>query len=547
MRSKLFHLPVILCVFVSQGSTAQNGREKRQIAENAFSAAVRTKYGYIRGRVEPTGLAVFLGIPYAAPPVGSLRWKLPAEPKPWDDTLATTAYGQSCPQPPSDNDPTSEDCLYLNIFTTRDALNDPEAKKPVMFWIHGGGFASGSAKGYDGRELVKKGVVVVTINYRLGPFGYLFHPALEASEPNKGAGNYGLVDQITALKWVKQNISVFGGDPGNITVWGESAGAFSVGAILASPLAIGLFQKAILESGTGLLNGIQNKQDASRYATAGAKALGIEGADTNALKALYALSAEQLVEMYTRPMRPQLQAFYIWFSPVVDGWALPLPLDKAIEKNTWNNVPLLIGTNKHEGAYFQRVMPARDTAGYYHLLGEESLGDKTGILRRTYAVSDTSEIFERSQEVVGDLGFGAQARALARMATRKNGKAYVYYFTRTSKDSAGNPVKALHSTELPFVFGYTVERWQPYKRINGEHPKDAFLADAISDYWVSFARYGHPNGNISRLQLPVWPAYEKASNNYLEIGEQIRPMTDLRKPQYDAIDLFLKQKGEREF
>jgi len=544
MNKVSFSVLIPLLAIVSILSIGQNVQINTVLSEKPAWIIASTQNGFVRGMIEPGDLAIFLGIPYAAPPIGDLRWKQPVNANNWSDTLTTTEYGPSCPQPSKDNGPTSEDCLYLNVFTAADVLNKPGSKKPVMFWIHGGGFGTGSGRGYDGRVLAKKGVVVVTINYRLGPFGYLCHPALEAASENKGAGNYGLLDQIAALKWVKQNISAFGGDSGNVTIWGESAGAFSVGALLGSPLAKGLFHKAILESGTGLINGIQSRESATRYAITSAKAIGIEGSDSNALKALYALPAERLVEMYTPPNRAQLQAFYVWFSPVVDGWALPLPLDKAIDQNTWNNVPLLLGSNMHEGAYFQREKPAKNIEEYYSLLGNKSLGDDSGILKVIYAVRDTSEIFAKSQEVVGDYGFGAPARALARLATQKNGKAFLYYFTRTSKDSLGGTVKALHSTELPFVFGYTSDKWVPYKRFNGLSPNDAFLAKAMSDYWINFARYGDPNGNAVNTKLPKWPVYEIKNNSYLEIGEEIKPMTNLRKVQYDAVDEFSRQKGE---
>lgn len=535
-------LPLLLSSF-SISCFSQDLQKNMVTIEESHSIIVSTKDGFVRGIAEPD-LAIFLGIPYAAPPIDNLRWKSPAEPKSWSDTLATLAYGYSCPQRSKDNDPTSEDCLYLNVFTTTGALNKHETKRPVMVWIHGGGFLHGSAKGYDGRVLAKKGAVVVTINYRLGPFGYLCHPALEVLAENKGAGNYGLLDQIAALKWVKQNIAAFGGDPNNVSIWGESAGAFSVGALLASPLARGLFNKAILESGTGLINGIQNKESATQYAIAGAETLGIEGSDASALKKLYALSAEQLVEMYTRPKRPQLQGFYVWFSPVVDGWALPLPLNKAIDQDKWNKVPLLLGSNMNEGAYFQREKPTTDIKEYYSLLGDKSLGDTSGLLQSIYSIKDTTEILAKSQEVVGDFGFGAPARALARLATFKNDKVFLYYFTRTSKDSVGGKVKALHSTELPFVFGYTLDKWIPYKRINGINQKDVFIANAISNYWVNFAKYGNPNGNVPNDKLLKWPAYDAINNSYMELGEQMKPMTNLRKVQFDAIDQFSKQKGE---
>ena len=262
------------------------------------------------------------------------------------------------------------------------------------------------------------------------------------------------------------------------------------------------------------------------------------------MKALYALNPEQLVAMSTRPKRPQLQGFYIWFSPVIDAWVLPMPLDKAIVMNKWNKVPLLLGSNMHEGAYFQREKPTSDITEYYRLLSKDGLGDDLEILSKIYTVKDSSEILEQSQQLVGDLGFGAPARALARMAIKKGEKAFLYHFTRTSKDTTGRFVKALHSTELPFVFGYTVDKWVPYKRFNGINTNDAFLAQVMSDYWLNFAKYGNPNGNAFNTKLQTWPVYETKTNSYLELGEEIKPMINLRKLQYDGIDHFSKQKGE---
>jgi para-nitrobenzyl esterase len=431
MSKTRFYILLFVFANVSTHSSAQSVQKKNISTEKSDSAIALTQNGFVRGMIESSNVAVFLGIPYAAPPTGNLRWKPPIDPQNWGDTLATLTYGPSCPQVSKDNGPTNEDCLYLNVFTSSTNFNESGAKKPIMFWIHGGGFLGGSARGYDGRVLARKGVVVVTINYRLGPFGYLCHPALEASSANKGAGNYGLLDQIAALKWVNKNIQAFGGDPDNVTIWGESAGAFSVGALLASPLAKGLFHKAILESGTGLINGIQSKASAMQYAITVAKAVGIERSDSVALKKLYSMSAEQLIAMCLRPQRPQLQNFYIWFSPIVDGWAIPLALDKAIAQNKWNNVPLLLGSNQDEGVYFQREKPTSDIVEYYNLLGKESLGDDSGILKVIYAVTDSSEILGKSQELVSDFAFGAPARALARMCTLKNEKTFLYYFTRT--------------------------------------------------------------------------------------------------------------------
>lgn len=521
--------------------TAQNNRVNQ---EGIRTVIASTNSGYVRGIFEFSELAVFLGIPYAAPPVGKLRWKPPIEVDKWNDTLNVTQYGPSCPQPSTDNGNSSEDCLYLNVFTTVNNIKRSSPKKPVMIWIHGGGFGTGSARGYDGRKLVLKNVVVVTINYRLGPFGYLDHPALESASPHGSAGNYGLMDQIAALQWVRRNIAAFGGDTANVTIWGESAGAFSVGALLASPLAKGLFHKAILESGTGLFNGIQTRERARHYAISAAEAAGILGDDSTVLRTLYALSSERLLEIFSPPKRLPLQGFRVWYSPVIDGWVLPQPLDKSIDGGNWNNVPILLGSNMNEGAYFQRENHIHDTLEYYNILGSESLGDTADLLRTRYAVKDTSEILSKSQDLVGDLAFGAPARALARMATANHANVFLYYFTRISKDTNGREVKALHSTELPFVFGFTLGKWKPYAEHNGISSRDEFLADAMSNYWTNFAKYGNPNGNVKINQLPDWPLYDLKSNSYLEIGLTINAKINLRKVQFDVVDQFSRQKGE---
>jgi para-nitrobenzyl esterase len=535
---------IFLLILLSPITISLSAQHDNIKQEGIRPVIVSTNSGFVRGIFELPELAVFLGIPYAAAPVGKLRWKPPAEVNKWNDTLRATQYGPSCPQPSDDKENFSEDCLYLNVFTTVKNLKGSLPKKPVMVWIHGGGFGSGSARGYDGRKLVLKNVVVVTINYRIGPFGFLDHPVLESASPHGSAGNYGLLDQIAALQWVKRNITAFGGDTSNVTIWGESAGAFSVGALLASPLAKGLFHKAILESGTGLMNGIQSREMARRYAVSASENVGIRGDDSTVLRTLYALSSERLLEIYSQPKRLPLQGFRVWYSPVIDGWVLPKPLDKAINGGDWNKVPILLGSNMNEGAYFQRENHIHDTVEYYDILGSKSLGDTAGLLRTVYAVKDTSEILSRSQDLVGDLAFGAPARALARMATANHSTVYLYYFTRTSKDKNGRDIKALHSTELPFVFGFTLGNWKPYAQHNGISSRDEFLAEAMSDYWTNFAIYGNPNGIKKTNPLPDWPLFELKSNSYLEIGPTIQANINLRKLPFDVVDQFSIQKGE---
>ena len=509
------------------------------------SPRVTIDSGTLEGIIDSSGVTVFRGIPYAAAPVGLFRWREPQPLVKWSGIRKATQYGASCPQPSLEWGPTSEDCLFLNIYTVNEApQSSSKPKRPVMVWIHGGGYFTGSARGYNGHVLAQKGVVVVTFNYRIGPFGYLDHPALEAESPHKSAGNYGLLDQIAVVKWVQRNIAHFGGDANKVTIFGESAGGFAVGALLASPLANGLFHNAILESGTGIYHGILTRNTARDFAITGAKNLKIDGMDSVAAAELRSIDAEHLMEAYQPPQGSALKPFLCWFAPVVDGWALPLPLDQAIDKGVWNNVPVLVGSNGNEGVHFQRVKPAVTLEDYYNLFGIKGFGDTSGELAQAYAVHDTTEILEQAQNFVGDLGFGAPSRSLARLITTKGGTAYLYYFTRTSKDGNGKNVKAMHTSEIPFVFGQLPETWEPFAHLNGKSSKDVMLANALSDYWVAFASYGNPNRLSPNGKWPPWPVYNLLSDGYLEIGIEIIPKTSLRKIQYDAIDRFLRQKGE---
>src|SRR6185437_2732923 len=259
---------------------------------------VRIDTGTIQGGVDSaTGVFVFRGIPYAAPPVGALRWRPPQPAAKWAGVRDASKLGHNCMQhqPYDDIDPftagVSEDCLYLNVWTTSLAAR---SKKPVMVWIHGGGFWAGfgGEERHNGAPLAKKGAVVVTLNYRLGPFGFLAYPALAAASPNDPVGNYGLLDQIAALHWVKRNIARFGGDPSRVTIFGESAGGMSVGSLIASPLAKGLFQRAILESGTGVGTGVSVRDTANVMGLKLAESLGVHGVGADAARRLRALSAD---------------------------------------------------------------------------------------------------------------------------------------------------------------------------------------------------------------------------------------------------------------
>jgi len=451
--------------------------------------------GMLEGRVDSSsGVVVFQGIPYAAPPVVEWRWRPPQPAGAWHGVRSANRLGHNCMQhqPYGDINPfaagISEDCLYLNVWT-----QSVEGRRPVMVWIHGGGFFAGfgGEERHNGAPLTRKGAVIVTLNYRLGPLGFLAHPALAAESPRHVSGNYGLLDQIAALQWVKRNIAKFGGDPSRVTIFGESAGSISVAALVASPLAAGLFQRAILESGTtlGLTHAIagtfsQRRDSAEALGLRLASAVGVTGMDAGALARLRTVSADTIVAAAVKlagsPGRPL-------FWPLVDGWVLPQPADSALATGAANVVPVIVGSN-----------------------GDES------------------------QEV-----FGAPSRSFARLITSHGQPAYLYQFTRVADDSVNRKAGAYHSAEITFVFG----RPAPLQPSAGHTTYDAALADAMSDYWVAFATSGDPNGAPAAGKRPHWPVYD-STGTHLELGPQIVAKRDLRRALYDSLDAVARTRGE---
>ena len=439
--------------------------------------------GPLDGTIDgPTGVLVFRGIPYAAPPVGELRWRPPQSPVRWTEPRSAARLGKNCmqTQPYSDIDPyaagMSEDCLYLNVWTP--SLDAP--RRPVLVWIHGGGYIAGfgGEQRHDGARLASKGAVVVTLNYRLGAFGFLAHPAFGDDSPQHAEGNYGLLDQIAALRWVQRNIARFGGDSTRVTIFGESAGGFSVGALVASPLARGLFQRAILESGTGL-EGAESREAAYAQAVRLADTLHVAGVGTALAAQLRAVPAETLLAAAQRTS----------FSPrfVVDGWVLPRTVDSALASGAANLVPVIVGSNGDEG----------------------------------------------------DARFGAPARAFARFVTRNGAHAYLYLFTRVGDDSVNRKRGAYHSAEITFVFG----RPHPLLENAGRTAYDSTLADAMSDYWVAFAATGDPNGAPAAGRRPQWPLYSPRDDPYLELGPTIVARAGIKRALYDSLDAAARTRG----
>ena len=307
---------------------------------------IKTEAGLVSGADSGVaGVRQYLGIPYAAPPVGPNRWKAPQPAAKWDGVKAATKFGARCVQARVFGDMVfrdemSEDCLVANVWT---GASSPTAKQPVMVWIYGGGFQAGSASEprQDGARLASKGVVVVSMNYRLGLMGFLAHPELTKESPHKASGNYGILDQIAALQWVQKNIAAFGGDPGNVTIFGESAGSFSVSILMASPLAKGLFHKAIGESGASFPSGPQPPLGGATLASA--EADGEKFAAAMNAPTIEALRAKPATDLLGGPGTPPR-----WFSPIVDGYVLPAPVSEIFTKGQQHKVPLLAGWNKGE-------------------------------------------------------------------------------------------------------------------------------------------------------------------------------------------------------
>jgi para-nitrobenzyl esterase len=460
------------------------------VVHRAPPPRVKIDTGTLEGIVDSTtGVTVFRGVPYAAPPVGELRWRPPQRAQPWSGVRPAQQLGRNCiqHQPYSDIDPfaagVSEDCLYLNVWTN--SLDEHAPRRPVMVWIHGGGFFAGfgGEERHNGARLAQKGVVVVTLNYRLGPFGFLAHPALAPESPHHAAGNYGLLDQIAALQWVKRNIARFGGDPSRATIFGESAGGFSVGSLIASPLAKGLFQRAILESGTGVGGSIISRDSARAVALRFADSLRVYGVGPDAVAHLRALNPDTVLAASLHLGPPGAPLFY----PVVDGWVLPHAVDSALARGAANIVPVIAGTNRDEG----------------------------------------------------DEWMGAPTRRFARLISARGAPTYVYMFSRVGDDSVNRKRGAYHSAEITFVFG----RPHPLQPSAGSTPYDSTLAEAMSDYWVAFATSGNPNGPPTARKWPSWPRYDLATDAMLELGPEVKPRTMVKRAVYDSLDAVARSHG----
>jgi para-nitrobenzyl esterase len=450
----------------------------------------------------------FLGIPFAAPPVGALRWRPPAPAVPWQGVLPATTFGHSCPQLASLQGPASnvEDCLFLNVFTP--AVDD--ARRPVMVWIHGGAFVigAGSQSLYDGAPLARRGnVVIVTINYRLGLFGYLRH--------GPGTGNEGLLDQIAALEWVRTEIAAFGGDPDNVTIFGESAGAMSVATLLGTPRARGLFHRAIAQSGAA--NVTLSRERAEAIAGQVVSALGLPAGDGAALATLPAARLLEVQrDVFDRAFRGRDG---LAFAPVVDGDVVPTELLPAVANGASHDVPLLIGTTLEEMKLFSIMDPvarSMDDATLLARLADRvpGRGDEAVRVYRAARVArgaDTSPA-ELWCAIESDRFFRAPAMRLA-LAQRAHAPAFAYLFDWRSPLLNG-AFGSCHALELPFVFG-TFDRG-PIAMFAGSGAEAETLAERMQDAWLAFAHRGDP----STPALGPWPVYDEETRSTMRFGRE---------------------------
>lgn len=486
------------------------------MAQDALT--VQTALGAVHGKTINNGkVKAFLGLPYAAPPVGELRWRAPEPAAKWSGVRDATQYGAHCAQnlifPDirfQDAGP-SEDCLFLNVYAPADAT--AASKLPVMFWIHGGGYMSGSGSEprHNGDFLPLKGVVLVTINYRLGVFGFLASESL-AKEQNGSAGNYGLMDMIAALHWVKENISAFGGDPENVTIFGESAGSFAVSTLMASPAAQGLFARAIGESG-GAFSGalgvdniaVQEKKDEDWVASLGVKSL----AELRALPTETILKAAK--ERKTG------------FSTVIDGKVLTESVEKTFDEGRQAHVPLLAGWNRDEGGFFAiGITPEKFKAN-----AEKIYKEHAPEFLKLYPAANEAETIRSAVDYGGDI-FIAFSTWKWIDAHHRTGDSPVYRYHFELAAPVSKYVKvssAFHSDEIEYVFGTLDTREDAVWR-----PEDRVLSDQMMSYWTNFARSGDPNG----AGLHEWPRYG-AGDELIHLDKNITSGIDANKARYEFL------------
>jgi para-nitrobenzyl esterase len=466
----------------------------------AIDAPVQLDSGTVAGIAGTNpDVRVFEGIPFAAPPAGNLRWRAPQPAAHWEGVRKADEFGPICMQAPGRGGAApkmSEDCLHLNVWT---AAKAPSERRPVLVWLHPGGYTSGSGSspGTNGEALAKKGAVVVTINYRLGVLGFYSHPELTKESDRRASGNYAFMDQTAALEWVQKNIAGFGGDPKRVTVVGDSAGAASIGNLVGSPRTKGLFQRAIAESGAWI--GLSVGHTAT---LAEAEQAGLKTAET--------LGATSLADLRSKPAADVLKGGR-GGGPVIDGWFLPEDAGNVFAAGKQNDVPVLLGSNKDEGTFF--LQPT--TAAKYIEQAHRRYGDLADAFLKLYPAGSDEEASASQLAAFRD-ELGWVMRNWARLQTKTGkSKAYLYYFTheppasQAASPRGGFASGSTHGAEAAYVFQNLLPG-RPWTDL------DRQISDTISSYWVNFAANGDPNGT----GLPKWTPFDEKKNERMVLGDK---------------------------
>lgn len=517
----LRHLPLAALVLAVSASAADR---------------VKTANGIVETTLPPVnGVRAFKGIPFAQPPVGALRWREPQPPNNWSGVRNADQFGPRCMQRTAPNadywfrsNGMSEDCLYLNVWTPAKSSNE---RLPVLVYIFGGGFQNGdgSEPRYDGASMASKGIVAVSVNYRTNVFGFFVHSELAAESPHKAAGNYGLLDQVAALRWVQKNIAAFGGDPKRITIAGESAGSLSVSALMASPLSRGLIAGAIGESGA-LISTLPPRTLSAAIESA---AKFTEAAGTSDLKALRAMPPEQLLDIAAKaaPFR---------FTAVIDGYFLPKTLPEVFQAGEQSKVPLLAGANSQEMGAQAILGKDEPTPENFAARIGKLYGDRAPEVLKAYAAATREEVLQAATDLASDRFISHGTWKWTELHMQTGGKpVYRYLYTRIRPPYLGMPGQpppppgppprgAVHSAEIQYAMG----NLDLDKRYSWE-PADYKVSGIMQAYFVNFIKTGNPNGP----GLPEWPAYDSRTNYMrLRIGDDTRAEPEPHRARYLLLD-----------
>jgi len=497
---------LLLAISLVQFMPAIFAQQKKSSIKNT---QIKIANGMLEGNLEQTGIYSFKGIPYAAPPVGDLRWKEPQPVQSWQGVRAAKNFGPRAMQPPIFTDMVfrsngmSEDCLYLNVWTP-----GTKGKLPVLVYFYGGGFVTGdgSEPRYDGESMAQKGIVAITVNYRVGVFGLLAHPELTKESPHQVSGNYGLLDQTAALKWVKENIAAFGGDPNKITIAGESAGSFSVSAQMASPLSKNLIAGAIGESGS-LLGALPpvTMNKAEENGVQFAKSVGV-----SSLAELRALNADTLLKM-------SFKYGVFRFPMTVDGYFFPKDPLAIFRAGEQAHVPLLVGWNSEESGARAIMGNYPFTKANFEKTVKLFYADKAAEVLKVYAVNSDDDVAQAATDLAGDRFIGFSTWRWSDLQTKTGTKpVYRYYYTHPRPQAKG----AVHSAEIEYAMGNL-----PSNKVNAWTPDDYKVSNLMQQYFANFIKTGNPNSS----GLPKWPATSSSPVvpvMHINVNAQVVPGTN---------------------